>query len=507
MAFLSHVFNEMTPPVAPCSPVASTPGIYRAGTLTYTRPALAILFFWLLWGDFCYTVMEAVTGPIMQLKFKSLEASNTEMGLILGTLPAIVYSLLNPVISFKSDRFRSRWGRRIPFIVFSLPFLVILLVALGLGDRMGLWLFTHFGYLFKGLSANQFVILTLGVLLVGFTFFNTFVTSTFWYLFNDVVPELLLARFVSWFRTISTLSAALYSFFVFPYSGSHSTEIFISAALLYLVGFGLMCYHVREGTYPPPPPYVGGKTGPLAAIKTYGKETHAFSHYWYLWISTFISSIGMGANTFILFFYLAIGLSMAQIGIVDGCVSIAVGLLTLVAGWLADRYHPIRVVMAGSLVALVLMIPANMVWLFWHPAPAVAFWVVIVIRVGLAAPAQALLGMGDPPMLMRLFPRSHYGQFCSTNAVWRAIGGMIGGVLTGVYLDFVSHWVGRDQAYFYLPFWSLMFSLPTFILLTRLYLSWKRHGGDDAYVAPVLAHVGASSPLEPLNPPALLKEP
>src|SRR5271154_4875759 len=109
------------------------PRLYHAGTLTYTKPALAILFFWLLWGDFCYTVMEAVTGPIMQLKFQHLDASNTEIGLILGTIPGIVYSVFNPVISFKSARFRSRWGRRIPFIFGGLPFLVVVLIALGFG--------------------------------------------------------------------------------------------------------------------------------------------------------------------------------------------------------------------------------------------------------------------------------------------------------------------------------------------------------------------------------------
>ena len=73
--------------------------IYHAGTLTYTKAALAGLFFWLLWGDFCYTVMESVTGPIMQLKFQKLDASNTEIGLILGTIPSIVYSILNPIIT------------------------------------------------------------------------------------------------------------------------------------------------------------------------------------------------------------------------------------------------------------------------------------------------------------------------------------------------------------------------------------------------------------------------
>ena len=62
------------------------PKIYHAGTLTYTKAALVMLFFWLIWGDFCYTVMEAVTGPIMQLKFKALGASNTGMALLLGTM-------------------------------------------------------------------------------------------------------------------------------------------------------------------------------------------------------------------------------------------------------------------------------------------------------------------------------------------------------------------------------------------------------------------------------------
>ncbi len=52
-------------------------GLYHAGTLTYTTPALFILFFWPLWGDFCYTVMESVTGPIMQLKFKTLDVVET----------------------------------------------------------------------------------------------------------------------------------------------------------------------------------------------------------------------------------------------------------------------------------------------------------------------------------------------------------------------------------------------------------------------------------------------
>ncbi len=70
-------------------------GMYRVGTLSYTKLGLAMLFGWLLWGDFCYMLMEAVTPSLMPLKFKELGASNMELGIISGTIPGIVYSILN----------------------------------------------------------------------------------------------------------------------------------------------------------------------------------------------------------------------------------------------------------------------------------------------------------------------------------------------------------------------------------------------------------------------------
>jgi hypothetical protein len=86
------------------------------------------------------------------------------------------------------------------------------------------------------------------------------------------------------------------------------------AAALYFVGFGLMCLNVKEGQYPPPPAYVGGQTGPFAAVKTWGAECHAHRHYWYLWLCTFIGSVGGGVGVFGLLFSLAIGLDVKQIG-------------------------------------------------------------------------------------------------------------------------------------------------------------------------------------------------
>ncbi|HEX4123120.1 MAG TPA: MFS transporter [Tepidisphaeraceae bacterium] len=481
--------------------------LYHVGTLTYTKAALAVLFFWLIWGDVCYTLMESVTGPIMLLKFQALHASNTEMALLVSTIPTCVYSFFNPVISFRSDRFRSRFGRRIPFILLSLPFLVLGLIGLAFGDQLGFWI--HARLHLSRIPPNQLAMWTLGILLVTFTFFNTFVTTTFWYLFNDVVPEVLLARFMSWFRVFGTLSASLYTFFVFPYSGTHATAIFMGAALLYLVGFGLMCLNVREGQYPPPPPNTGGGTGPISIIRTFGKECHSNRIYWYLWLCTFIGSIGSGVALFDLYFKQAIGLSLFQISDINGTNLIVVSVLIVGAGWLADRYHPIRVVLLSQVLSWVLLTPATMIWIFWHPSPTEqwtfrlsflhhlpyvhalsvlhiqkSFLISLVIYVGLTAPLNSLGAMWDPVLLMRTFPRSRLGQFCSINAVWRSVGGMLGGFLAGGYLDIVSHRVGKEHAYFYCPIWSVCFGIPAFIFFVKFYQAWKRHGGDD-YVAPL----------------------
>lgn len=316
---------------------------------------------------------------------------------------------------------------------------------------------------------------------------------------------------MSWFRVVGTLSAACYSIYIFPYSSTHSTAIFLGAAALYLTGFGLMCLNVREGSYPPPPPCVGGGTGPVAMVKSYGKECHSHRIYWYLWLCTFLGAIGNGIVLFDLYFKLAIGLNMTQIGSIGGAALVVVSILVLGAGWLADRYHPIRVVLASQIIGWVTLIPATMIWIFWHPGAGAVwtfhlpilqyvpfmqqfavfqiqqvFLISVAIYVGLAAPLAALGAMWDPVMIMRIFPRSHYGQFCSTNAVWRSVGGMIGGVMAGAYFDILTPWVGKERTYFYGPLWAASFGIPAFILFLKFYRSWKRLGGDESYVPPMI---------------------
>jgi MFS family permease len=160
---------------------------------------------------------------------------------------------------------------------------------------------------------------------------------------------------------------------------------------------------------------------------------------------------------------------------------------------LADLYHPIRVVIAGTVMGLVIVNPVCLVWLFWHPSHQVVYWTSMAIGLLLMAPAIALTGVYDPPLFMRLFPRSRYGQFCSTNAIWRSIGGIIGGVSAGAFLDVMTHALGKERAYFCIPLWQLIFGIPSFYCLLKLYQSWKKHGGDNEYVPPVIQSPGPPS--------------
>ncbi|MFA5203205.1 MAG: hypothetical protein WC708_02275 [Lentisphaeria bacterium] len=74
----------------------SPPPVYHVGTLTYTKSKLAVLFCWLLWGDFCYMLMETVVPSILPLKFRALGASNVAIGVILTTLPMVINTVASP---------------------------------------------------------------------------------------------------------------------------------------------------------------------------------------------------------------------------------------------------------------------------------------------------------------------------------------------------------------------------------------------------------------------------
>src|ERR1035437_9015058 len=140
------------------------PKLYHVGTLSYTKAGLAIIFFWLLWGDLCFTMMETVVPLVLPVKLVEFGAPAWTILLVTSAIPQIINVFMNPVISFKSDRHRGPRGRRIPFITATMPILMILLLGVGYGDCIGPLLTNH--------NADYISLLAIGIMMILFSVAN-----------------------------------------------------------------------------------------------------------------------------------------------------------------------------------------------------------------------------------------------------------------------------------------------------------------------------------------------
>lgn len=103
----------------------------------------------------------------------------------LGLLGRVVDSLADPLVGFYSDKWRFKWGRRIPWVVFGTPFLAAFSILTWFppnGEGMGEAWFTIFGL---AVTPN-FVWIALN--LSGFWFFYTVVVAPYLSLLPEITP-------------------------------------------------------------------------------------------------------------------------------------------------------------------------------------------------------------------------------------------------------------------------------------------------------------------------------
>ena len=474
---------NISPPVAQNTVAVSSDGKpYHCGTLSYTKAGLFVLFAWLLWGDFCFTMMEAVVPSIMPLKMKALGCPNWVMGLILTTAPGVISMTVGPYVSFKSDRYRSRWGRRIPFILFSMPFLCVCLTLLGFSDDICILLRKSSPFLEQYTPATITIVLV-AFFLIMFKFFDMFVSSVFWYLFNDVVPVQFLSRFMGAFRIVGTGASALYNCFVFKYAGTHMREILIGAALLYFIGFGLACLMIKEGQYPPPSDKERYQSKGFRGLMTFFRESFSHKFYWFRFFCTAFGAFGYAINPFNIFFNQEMGLSLEQIGYITGLSSVVQMAAMYLMAIFVDRWHPIRICTYGAIFG-VLGFAISMVWMFVTLPGTYFFW----LNMGnafIGSFLTALLAVASLPCEMRIFPKSRFGQFCSAQAMLRQCFLVVAGIMAGLFIDAIKIlYNGSDFAYRFKFVWLTVFIGISAIFMTYTYREWYRLGGDKHFHPP-----------------------
>lgn len=444
---------------------------YLCGTLSYTKLGLVNLFVWMLWGDFCYTLMAIVTPTLLPLMLKQHKASNFVIGLLVGSIPAVLDFVLCPIISTASDRTRSKYGRRIPYMLFTCPFVVLFLVLTGWSDAIGAWLHTlPFGP--SGTVAATVIVL-LAIFSVGFQLFNNFVGSVFYYIFSDVVPKPFIGRFMALFRLIGTGATIFFRWHLLPLADfpEYMPWIFTIVACVYLVGCLAMCVMVKEGEYPPPPPMEErGIKRMFKEIKVYIRDCFSIPYYMILFTALAINTTSNVCRTMfnLLFAKNDLGLTAGDFGRITSVVSLFMLAAYIPLGWLVDKFHPLRVFISGAL----LIIAANVFGYFWCCDYA-SFYVVCFLISG----TYVLQSASELPLTVRMYPTEKYGQFCSAAVIVRSVTLIVANAGAGAFIDLCGY-----RALFV---WDFVFTVIATVMLLIVYRMWKGYGGDGDYVAPL----------------------
>lgn len=464
------------------TPQTSTPKIYRVGTLVYTRAALFQVMFWMLWGDFCFQLLESLPGAVIPLQLRWEGASDTLIGLQ-GSLSSLVTFLWYPIVSTQSDRHRGRLGRRRPFLLWCIPPVIISLLFLGMAKPAGALLFSALSALGLGgpITVAGCTLVWIGVSLVVFLLFNAYVVQVYSCLVADVIPQEVIGKFTGVYRAVGALGSLAFHRWALGWVETHTWHVYLSIGLLYATAFYLMVWRVKEGEYPPPPPKAPG--GRLGALKGYLRES--FSHPFYLnfFVLTFCNWGQLAPLGFLVFFatqagqpgYAAtLGLSLQDFGEVKSWTFLVQIPTFLIVGHFVDRFHPTRMSIVGMLLTSLSYLGC---FLFIHDSNSLLLWLCLN-QVAIAIYLGAY--MASAP---RLLPRERYGQFIGANLMFGMVGLIITPPLIGKFLELV-----RDYRYLFVV--SGVFTALGTLAAYTLYRQWLKLGGDRNYIPP---EVGAKT--------------
>lgn len=401
-----------------------------------------MLFCWLLFGDFAWSMRDRSVGPIAHWYLNHLKVPNYLFALLLGSFPALISVVLSPIISVKSDRCRSRWGRRIPFLLVTTPIAALGMIGIAITPLVARWV--HATWL---PNHNELVVAVVcfSVFWAAFEFATIAANAVFGGLINDVVPRPLLGRFYGLFRAVSLIDGIIFNYWIMGKVPDHFTLILTIIGVFYGAAFMWVCFKVKEGTYPPPatlpvaeekqadkaPLARVGRPGILTAFfreaKRYCKECFTNPYYLLVFVFLKIAIMSFGPiNTFAIPYARSLDISMDTYG---KCLALTFTIslcLSWFLGWAADVFHPLRMALGTLLCYIVAMIFGAIY--ATTPNAFLATWVAHGVLSGCYYTSAASLAL-------RLFPHARFAQFSSAAGICTALANMTLGPLVGLLID------------------------------------------------------------------------
>jgi nitrate/nitrite transporter NarK len=144
--------------------------------------------------------------------------------------------------------------------------------------------------------------------------------------------------------------------------------------------------------------------------------------------------------------------------------------LAYVIGWLADRFHPIRLIVAFY------VLHATAVGVgFLAVRDATTFGIIHVVTGACAG----IWFTAYASFLPRMVPRGHYATFASAISLVTALGTMLVAPACGWFLDAMV-----DHAYRYIYLWSLVFDVAALLVILSVARTFAASGGPRHFVPP-----------------------
>ncbi len=125
---------------------------------------------------------------------------------------------------------------------------------------------------------------------------------------------------------MSLIAGILFNYWLFGKAETHLVWVFSGIALLYGVGFSMLCLKVKEGSYPPPPVATRSEESHLSrflrAAASYFKDGYSHSYYlWFFGVTILAPLAFVPANLYNLYYAKSLGMDTDSYG--SSCLTLS----------------------------------------------------------------------------------------------------------------------------------------------------------------------------------------